>query len=360
MSSEKLSNCEQSCGGSGHGGGSKDEKGRSRRDFLRYGAMAGAAAMVGLTTGCGDMEEPSAGGGDHSHESSSPRTVRLYNEDGQLVEVKAEAICHTADPVTDNEELRRGVEGMSFVMVIDLARCRNARRCVEDCQKAHGLRPDQEYLRVNKMGDVDDRLSHNYWMPQLCFQCDNPPCTKVCPVDATFKRGDGIVAIDNEKCIGCRFCMAACPYNARVFNWNEPLGSEESMEYSPETSLPKKKGTVDKCDFCPDMVRAGKLPHCVPACPNGVIYFGDRNQDVVTNGNQVERLSTLLQERGGYRFLESLGTRPRVYYLPARNKQFPFERGLENYEEAREFMEEYRLERRPSDHGSSESEGGEQ
>lgn len=302
-------------------------KGVKRRDFLKYGLLSGAAVAAGGIAGFSIGKE--------KEEESSGETVRLLNENGELVEVEKKDVHYPKGKlVTEEKKVRKGVSGKKFVMVIDLAKCRNARKCVEACQKTHNLRADQEYVRVKKM--QKNEKSAPYWMPQPCFHCDKPPCTKVCPVDATYKRQDGIVAIDNERCIGCRFCMAACPYNARVFNWGEPKKMEDPPEYSPETSLPKKKGTVDKCDFCPDMSRAGKLPHCVTACPNGVYYFGDMNEDAVTNGNEVVRFSELVKEGAGYRLMEELGTEPRVYYLPPRNREFPFKRGMKEYNKARE------------------------
>ena len=178
----------------------------------------------------------------------------------------------------------------------------------------------------------DSEQSAPYWQPTTCMHCDEPPCVKVCPVDATFKRQDGIVLIDSNRCIGCRFCMAACPYSTRVFNWEEPIMPAEiaAQDYSCETSTPQKKGTVGKCDFCPDMVRKGELPHCVSACPNGVFFFGDMNEDSVTNGAETFRFSDLIKDKSGYRLMEDLGTKPSVYYLPPVNRNFPFESGLEN------------------------------
>ena len=145
----------------------------------------------------------------------------------------------------------------------------------------HHQPENKEWLQVKLMKDNENAAP--YWFPKTCFHCDDPPCVKVCPVDATFKREDGLVLIDNERCIGCKFCMVACPYSTRVFNWDEPEQSEEiSMCHpSPETSVPSQVGTVDKCDFCPDMSRRGLLPDCVTACPNGVFYFGDENEDAV-------------------------------------------------------------------------------
>jgi Fe-S-cluster-containing dehydrogenase component len=257
-------------------------------------------------------------------ESSQEKTT-LLTTDGKLVQVSNSEIeemehLHTGAPP---KEARNGIPGKKFVMVVDLAKCKNARKCIEDCDKHHNLTPDRPYIKVLEM--KDNKKSSPYWMPKKCFHCDNPPCVKVCPVGATYKRTDGIVLIDNERCIGCRFCMAACPYSARVFNWGAPPEGNLDLPYSPETSLPSKIGTVAKCDFCPEMLRNGKLPHCVPACPNGVLYFGDEIDDTVTNGEETVRLSTLLRDKAGYRYMEELGTKPRVYYLPPVDRLFPFE-----------------------------------
>jgi molybdopterin-containing oxidoreductase family iron-sulfur binding subunit len=145
-------------------------------------------------------------------------------------------------------------------------------------------------------------------------------------VNATFKRQDGIVLIDNDRCIGCRFCMAACPYSARFFNWERPQETPEmeATPYSPEQSYPRRVGTVEKCDFCPDMIRQGQMPACVAACPMKVIYFGDENEDAVTNSaGETVRLSTFLEQNADYQYLEELGTKPRVYYLPPKNRRYP-------------------------------------
>ncbi len=244
---------------------------------------------------------------------------------------------------------REGIKGKRWVMVIDLAKCRNARKCMDACQSAHHLRPEQHHINVLQMKDSENTAP--YFMPKPCQHCDNPPCVSVCPVDATFKRPDGIVLIDNERCIGCRFCVAACPYSARVFHWNEPLKKgeyeenkekyedliaagntdeakkvEEELAYNVELNVPQRKGTITKCLFSADRLRINELPYCVSACPNGVYYFGDENEDAVTNGTTKEtvRLSSLLRKNAGYRLMEELGTKPRVYYLPAKNRAFPF------------------------------------
>jgi molybdopterin-containing oxidoreductase family iron-sulfur binding subunit len=210
-------------------------------------------------------------------------------------------------------------------MVIDLSRCKSVKACQSACNHAHELNPGDNWIKIYPMQDAPHTAP--YWEPSTCMHCDEPPCVKVCPVDATFKREDGIVLIDSDRCIGCRFCMAACPYSTRVFNWGEPVIPKEvaAKPYNCETSMPQKKGTVGKCDFCADMTRKGDLPHCVSACPNGVFFFGDMIEDTVTNGAETFRFSELIRDKAGYRMMEDLGTKPSVYYLPPVNRLFPFE-----------------------------------
>lgn len=304
----------------------QDEK-TDRRKFLKLGALASGAVIVGAAIG-------KTAFGSESEEEKGEK-VKVLTADGKLVEVDSCHLTHhPAVSAIERQESRKGIPGKKFVMVIDLQRCGNARKCIEGCQKMHHKTAPTEWIKVKRMQD-GEALSP-YWLPQPCMHCDNPPCTKVCPVDATFKREDGIVLIDNERCVGCRFCMAACPYNARSFNWAEPvLPAAESADknccYSPETSFPSKKGTVEKCDFCPDMAKQGKLPDCITSCPNGTLFFGDEYEDTVTNGEDTFRLSELLRDRAGYRLLEDLGTEPRVYYLPQINRNFEFEEAEEEY-----------------------------
>lgn len=296
---------------------SEDKLASTRRNFLRIGMAVGAGAIAGggLLSAAASTEELS---GDHGK-------VKVLSTDGKLIEVPGNKIGPMCGDGAPPIEARKGIPGKSWVMVIDLSRCKNARKCVESCQHAHELTPDKEWLKVMKMQDSKETAP--YWFPKPCFHCENAPCVTVCPVEATYKRSDGITLIDTTKCIGCKYCMVACPYSSRTFNWEEPLNTVEDVNaaYSPETSLPVRAGTVSKCDFCPDMLKDDKLPHCVTACPMGVIYFGDKNEDIVSNGDKTLRFSELMRDKGGYRYMEHLGTEPRVYYLPAVDRQFPFE-----------------------------------
>ncbi|MDH3190467.1 MAG: 4Fe-4S dicluster domain-containing protein [Acidimicrobiia bacterium] len=155
------------------------------------------------------------------------------------------------------------------------------------------------------------------FLPTPCLQCQNPPCVNVCPVGATFSTPEGVVLIDQERCIGCRICMAACPYDRRFFNWGDPPIPPEALlaDYSADHQVPASKGTVMKCDMCPDLARAGTLPYCAQACPNDAIYYGDLEEDIATNGQRIVSISRFLSENQAYRIKEHLGTQPRVYYV---------------------------------------------
>lgn len=304
-----------------------DNQNSSRREFLLTGLMAGLAA------GCSDKKDPFTTAAEQEIKASGQK-VKLLSVDGEIIEVD-QAFLKPIPEIShiSNSEARKGIPGKKFVMVIDLSRCKNLKRCQAACNHMHHLQEGHNWIKIYPMQDAD--RSAPYWQPTTCMHCDNPPCVKVCPVDATFKREDGIVLIDSDRCIGCRFCMAACPYSTRVFNWGDPdLPTDIAVKkYSPETSVPQKKGTVGKCDFCPDMTRMGMLPHCVSACPNGVFFFGDINEDSVTNGSETFRFSELIKDKAGYRLMEDLGTKPSVYFLPPVNRNFPFEEGVKSEEE---------------------------
>lgn len=305
----------------------------SRRAFL-------AAGLASLAAGCSTGGDPFTEGA-RSGTVLSGEKVKLLSVDGEIIEVDKALLKPVPElPPVSNSEARTGIPGKKFVMVIDLSRCKNLKKCQEACDHVHQVHPGQHWIKIHSMQDAEQTAP--YWQPSTCMHCDEPACVKVCPVDATFKRQDGIVLIDADRCIGCRFCMAACPYSTRVFNWEEPVPlagitpqPSQHQHYSCESSTPQKKGTVGKCDFCPDMVRKGQLPHCVSACPNGVFFFGDENEDSVTNGAETFRFSELIRDKAGYRLMEDLGTKPRVYYLPPVNRNFPYESGLENETETK-------------------------
>lgn len=306
-----------------------DRRGRSggqtRRNFIKkLGAGIGTVSVSGITG-----RNLVSGSG----KARSGETVKLLSPDGKLVEVDKDDIRPAGkDTEYYKSEAKKGLSGRKFVMVIDLSKCRNARKCVDACQEGHLLLKEQEWIKLYLL--QDDNNTARYWLPRPCFHCDKPMCVSVCPVGATYKRADGIVLVDNQRCIGCKFCMTGCPYSARVFNWKDPeIELPEDHIYDPETNIPQVEGTVGKCVFCADNLRKNILPRCVSACPMGVIYFGDIHEDTVTNGEETLRFSKLMHDRAGYRYREELGTLPNVFYLPPNNRMFPVERGLEGFEE---------------------------
>ena len=291
---------------------SNDRREFIKKSLLVLGGVATGAAAVKALANSATTSAPTTG------TAATGPTVPAMTADGQIVHVHV----HNA-ALKSAQAIREGVPGRKWVMVFDLAGCDGCKACTKACSKMHGVPGDREWIQVFKMQDSPETTP--YFFPKPCFHCDNPPCTRVCPVDATFKRQDGVVLIDNERCIGCRFCMAACPYSTRHFNWGRPNDPPEilAQPYSPEHGTPRRMGTVEKCDFCPDMAEQGLLPSCASGCPMAVIYFGDQNEDAVTNSKgETVRLSTLLTERAGYQYMDDLGTKPRVYYLPPKNRLY--------------------------------------
>ncbi len=313
----------------------EDKNKSSRRRFLDKGLKLGIVSAIG---GLGLSKLSSKLNA--SNDDSSGEKMELMTTDGTLIQVDSSEVIEVKHDKEHDKKynVREGNPNRKFVMVVDLAKCKNALKCQSACNKHHYITGENAWLKVYKMQEEHDTAP--YWMPMMCMHCDQPACVTVCPVDATFKRKDGLVLIDNERCIGCRFCMAACPYSTRVFNWGEP-GQEVTLNMdmtnhtpSPEhAGMPSIKGTVDKCDFCPHAIDNNELPHCVTSCPNGVFYFGDKYEDTVTNGDETLRLSQLLEDKAGYRLMEGLGTSPSVYYLPPVDRLVDFEDGLKDFKE---------------------------
>jgi molybdopterin-containing oxidoreductase family iron-sulfur binding subunit len=149
-----------------------------------------------------------------------------------------------------------------------------------------------------------------YYLPVQCQQCDNAPCVKVCPVEATWKEKDGIVVIDYNWCIGCRYCQAACPYHARRFNWKKPeIPAEEVNPVQAYLSNRiRSKGTMEKCTFCLHRTRKGKMPACLEACPTGARVFGN----VLDPESEIR---WVLENKRVFVLKEDLGTAPSFFYF---------------------------------------------
>lgn len=300
----------------------------SRRKLLKLLGTSGLAAMLAPMLGFPQRTGTAAFAEGVPTEGEAVAFVARAGTTGQLIRVPL-AVAGTTAPVAQPQKPHVGepyhVSNLhQWVMVIDLAKCDGCRHCQEACSAFHFIPPAQEWIKIYRIRH--EKGDGSYWFPRPCMQCDNPPCVKVCPVGASYKREDGIVLIDQDRCIGCRFCLPACPYSARYFNWGDikPYPGEVGKPYSIELNYPHRKGVAEKCIFCPSKLREGKLPVCVASCPMDALLFGDINEDAVTNGSGVTyRLSELLQKEAAYRHLEEMGTKPRVYYLPPRRHEYP-------------------------------------
>jgi len=207
-----------------------------------------------------------------------------------------------------------------WAMVIDQSKCIDCGYCTLACQAHNDINPDIQWTRVDPAGLVDGK---DVYLPRPCMHCTKAPCVDVCPVNASYYRADGIVMMDYDRCIGCRYCEVACPYQARSFNWKAFDGPNPAVPDWGQPEVPRRpRGVVEKCSFCYQRIDRGLAsglqpgmdadasPACVAVCPTGARIFGDLN-DPASN------VSKALKSHVTYRLRESLGTEPRVYYIPA-------------------------------------------
>lgn len=220
-------------------------------------------------------------------------------------------------------------------MVIDLDRCTACQACVVACQVENNVPPTGAEEAEKGRGiswmrlvpfqheEVHGTRPNMQLTPLPCMHCDNPPCTRVCPVQATQIDLEGLVAQVYPRCIGCRYCTTACPYTVREFNWKKPVWPEPMEEsLSPDVSI-RPKGVVEKCTFCHHRLQLARdraqregwpladgdyVPACVESCPAGAMYFGDLDDPL----SEVTRLT---ESPRALKLLEELGTEPKVTYL---------------------------------------------
>jgi len=246
----------------------------SRRQFV---TCAAAAAAGFLLTGCGPRR---------LHELPPDRLKDAIRE----MERRYAQQFGTPVTVSDAPPL----PGVEFAYALDLSRCIGCRRCVYACveENNQSRAPQVQWIRVFQMdkgkgvdfSEADPYYAPpevpedgHFYVPVQCQQCRNAPCTKVCPTGATWTEPDGIVVIDYDWCIGCRYCMAACPYGARHFNWGRPTISKDQLNTKTHVlgNRPRPQGVVEKCTFCIQRTRNGRYPACVEACPVGARKFGN-------------------------------------------------------------------------------------
>ncbi len=200
---------------------------------------------------------------------------------------------------------------MRYGMVIDLRRCVGCNACTIACKQKNGTPPGIFFSHVNIYETGTYPNARLKALPVLCNHCSDPACANVCPVGATQKQPNGIVTVDANKCIGCRYCQAACPYDVRQFVLSNTAGyfPDKGLTAYEQAVYPQHQtGTVEKCNFCADRVAQGLLPSCVLTCPAQARFFGDLddpNSDV----------SKLIVANNAQPLKPEAGTQPNVYYI---------------------------------------------
>ena len=241
----------------------------------------------------------------------------------------AYAVYVMAEPsLTDARSEKKLSDDVQWGMLIDLDMCKNCESgcsaCIDACHRENNVRD-------NNVSVHDDPRYDNHWIRKvtvkktvgrttseksvilMCNHCDHPPCAQVCPVQATYKRHDGIVIVDHHRCIGCRYCMIACPYNARMFTFKDTHGDEDSW---PNKERPKRShGVAEACNLCAhrldvtgDDGEPTQLPYCVEACPEKALIVGNLKDA----GSEISRK---IAENSVKRIRDDLGTEPKVYYI---------------------------------------------
>ncbi|MDK2985991.1 MAG: hypothetical protein PWQ96_1634 [Clostridia bacterium] len=199
---------------------------------------------------------------------------------------------------------------MRYGMVIDLLRCVGCNSCTVACRAEHGTPAAVHYNKIKKYEVGKYPTAKMKFLPMPCMHCQDPPCLKVCPTGATYKNSEGIVLVDHEKCLGCRACIVACPYESRQFLWDikNYFQGQNPTPYEKKKHKNYDRGTVVKCNFCLNRLKNGRLPACVETCPGQARYFGDLDDPE----SIVSKLVALYR---GVPFREELGTEPAVYYI---------------------------------------------
>jgi molybdopterin-containing oxidoreductase family iron-sulfur binding subunit len=297
-----------------------------RREFLKGAVKAAALGSAAMASGC-------SGGLLGSNEEFGLRWQEFFKKNYRLMsqEEKDETVQRLERLAKMNtgayiQMSNKGpIEGVLFGYAFNVTRCEGFMECVTACVKENNLdrKSNTQYVRIFEMahGEMNPELGNgkyfhevpvedHFYMGVQCFQCDKAPCVKACPTKATWQEPDGIVVVDYDWCIGCRYCMAACPYWGRRFNWNKPhvpLKETTKKQHYLGNRL-RGKGQVEKCTFCVQRSREGRLPACVEACPTGARVFGNLL-------DPKSEIRFVLKHKKVFRLKEDLGTDPKFWYF---------------------------------------------
>jgi len=238
---------------------------------------------------------------------------------------RLERLAKIKHGVNVQRSTRPPIENVLYGYAFNITRCEGYMECVAACVKENNLdrRSNTQYIRIFEMEngkmspDVGDGkffhkvpVADHFYMGVQCFHCQDAPCTKACPVKATWIEPDGIVVVDYDWCIGCRYCIAACPYYGRRFNWNKPVVPKDEMTKKQHYlgNRMRGRGQMEKCTFCIQRTREGRLPACAEACPTGARVFGN----LLDPDSEIR---FVLKNKKVFRWKEDLGTDPKFWYF---------------------------------------------
>lgn len=300
----------------------------TRRGFMK-GAAAAAAGMASLAMALKPLLGLERG------ELTVDQMLQKHYRELKPEELKSilEALAGKCEQEYKVRPVVRDIkplDGVEFGYALNLTRCIGCRKCAHACLKENNQSRDSDddiemaYIRVLEMnkGAINVETStvyyhpdkvpqkDKYYLPVQCHQCRQSPCTKVCPVQATWQEKDGVVVVDYNWCIGCRYCMAACPYDARRFNYQKPVIASDAINPNQSylSNRLRPKGVVEKCTFCLHRTRTGKYPACLEVCPTGARVFGNLL-------DPESEINYILNHKRVYILKEEVGTQPRFYYF---------------------------------------------
>jgi molybdopterin-containing oxidoreductase family iron-sulfur binding subunit len=297
----------------------------TRRSFLKGVSIAAAAGSAGLVTGgCGSVA---------SSEEAKLKWQEFFKKNYRLM--TQEEKNATVERLERLAKLQRGLDiqmsnqapinNVLYGYAFNVTRCKGYMDCVAACVKENNLdrRTKTQYIRIFELdpGKLDPTsgdgkyfhevpVQDKFYMGVQCFHCENAPCIRACPTKATWREPDGIVVVDYDWCIGCRYCLAACPYWGRRFNWGNPVVPKEEINTKQHYlgNRMRWKGVMEKCTFCIQRTRQGKLPACADACPTGSRVFGN----LLDPDSEIR---FVLQNKKVFRFKEDLNTDPKFWYF---------------------------------------------
>lgn len=298
-----------------------------RRDAIKK-LTAGLIAGVGLaSTSCSVFSD------DQEKEISQltwdeffKKNYKIMSDEERIQTVqRLEALYEKKTGNTINMSHQGPFEDVLFGYAFNISKCQGYMDCVNACieENNQDRNSEMQYIRIHQIEKghgfnfekADDNYTNqvpaenHFYIGTQCFHCENPPCVNVCPTEATWKEKDGIVVVDYDWCIGCRYCLASCPYDGRRFNWSQPHVPEDEVNKNQHYlgNRMRKKGVMEKCTFCIQRSRNGNNPACVEACPTGARKFGNLL-------DPKSEIRWILENKKVFRLKEDLGTEPKFWY----------------------------------------------